>query len=280
MKIILNIVKYLFVIILSICILGIIILKVLSSSLLDESYVLRKMEESNYYEKIYNQVESNFEKYILQSGLEEDVIKGIITQEQVKEDTEAIIDNIYRGTKTEIGEEELRKKLDENIRNSLGDRKLSATEELSIEKFEDTICNEYKKTVVSTEYNEKINKILEQTKNVYETVKIGLYSFTVVIAILLIVLNIGNITRAISNFGISFAVSGIFYLVINILINNKIKIANIKILNTSISEVIQNVILGILEQIVTISISCVIIGLVLILLGNILNGHKNKIEGN
>ena len=42
---------------------------------------MAKLQSQNYYEKIYKETESNFENYIHQSGLDEDVLKDIVWKE-------------------------------------------------------------------------------------------------------------------------------------------------------------------------------------------------------
>ena len=69
-----------------------------TSTLLKEEYVLGKLEENGYYENLYHEIQSKFEEYILQSGLEEEVIRDIYTEDQVQSDTKILIHNIYAGT--------------------------------------------------------------------------------------------------------------------------------------------------------------------------------------
>ena len=95
MKIFKNIITFIFTIILTILILSYVIIKLCSSTVLNENYVISKLEENDYYNKTYELVESNFENYIQQSGLDEEVLKDIITKDEIEEDTKSILNNIY-----------------------------------------------------------------------------------------------------------------------------------------------------------------------------------------
>lgn len=124
MKIISNIIKYIVIILLIISIILTLAVKVLTSTILNKDYILGKLEETNYYKNIYNQVESNFENYIYQSGLDEDVIKGIISEEDIKSDTIQIINNIYNNKEvTEVNISKIEERLEKNIYDSLSDKK-------------------------------------------------------------------------------------------------------------------------------------------------------------
>ena len=102
MKIIAKIIKFILITILVICIIAIGMSKIVSSTILDKTYTMQKLEETNFYSETYELVKSNFENYIYQSGLEETVLEDICTEEKVKNDIEQIISNIYDGTDIKI----------------------------------------------------------------------------------------------------------------------------------------------------------------------------------
>ena len=89
-----TIINYLLSIILAIMFIVLIIVNLVSSTILNEKYILNELEKSDYYSKILELANSNFEKYIYQSGLDEKVLVGIVSKEKIKKDTEIIIENI------------------------------------------------------------------------------------------------------------------------------------------------------------------------------------------
>ena len=76
---------------LTICLIAILLVSLFSSTILNKNYVLTSFEKADYYNQIYELLNTNFENYIQQSGLDEDVIKDIVTKEKVEEDTKNIL---------------------------------------------------------------------------------------------------------------------------------------------------------------------------------------------
>ena len=64
MKVVKNIIQYIVATILALAILLLILINIFSSSILSKDYVLSKLDEQNYYDKIYEDTKSNFENYI------------------------------------------------------------------------------------------------------------------------------------------------------------------------------------------------------------------------
>ena len=111
MKKIKVIARFIMELILTISIISFIILQLVSKTLLNESYILSSMEKGDYYNKTYEAIESNFENYIQQSGLDEKILENLVTKEQVKEDTKKIILNIYNGINEKLSTEKLKQKI-------------------------------------------------------------------------------------------------------------------------------------------------------------------------
>ena len=95
-------INYILSIILALTIILFYFINLASSTILSEQYILSKLDEHDYYNKIHEQIKSNFENYIHQSGLEEDVLDNIITKEKVKKDTHIILGSIYDGLNQEV----------------------------------------------------------------------------------------------------------------------------------------------------------------------------------
>ena len=121
MKVLINILKIIIITILTICILFLGIKNIFSSTILDQSYITNKLEETNLYHETYELVKSNFENYIYQSGLDEIVLEDICTEEKVKKDLNTILSNIYQGTDVKIDTTEIADNLNKNIGNLLYD---------------------------------------------------------------------------------------------------------------------------------------------------------------
>ena len=273
MRIIKKIIKIIFSAILTISILLYILINLLSSTILKESYVLSKLDQANFYQKVYEEVNSNFEKYIYQSGFDENVLNNVITEEKVKEDFKIIIDNIYNGTNQDINTETIKTNLTNNINSQLG-ANISKIEQNSIDSFVDTILNEYTQTILHTQYENKINKAYTQINKYINLANKALLIIMAVLIILLILLNLKRLYRGVSYIGISMLSSGILLCVADIFIKMKVDIKNIVILNDTISKIIINVITELLANILKDGIILLVSGIVLIIIANLRRAYK------
>lgn len=275
MKFILNIIKFIIAIVLTICIMALIVVNVTSSTILSKEFILNKLEETNYYANIYTAVKSDFENYIYQSGLDEEVLENIVTAEKVEKDTKTIINNIYDGTNETIDVTEIENNLNNNIENSL-DYDISITQQKAIDTFIQKITEQYKQTITNTSYENTINMILNKVNNIVEKVNQISIIAIVVSAIIILVLSFKNLITGFMFISSAIMASGLFYIIANIIINTKVKIQNITILNDAISITLREILETVLGHLTTIGIISSIVGCVLIVIFAIVKSMKNK----
>lgn len=279
MKVLTNIIKFILLAILTICMISIGIITIVSSTLLEQTYITQKLEETNFYAETYELVKSNFENYIYQSGLDEEVLENICTEQKVKKDIDTIISNIYAGTEQKIDTTEIANNLNENI-DKLGIK--NSKNEKSIEQFVTHICNEYTDTLIHTKYESKINsgyvKLNEIANKLYNIILIVL----VVDIILIIVLNIKKVSKNIQELGVAILATGIFELIAYNIIVSKVNISGIKIFNDTFSKTIVEIIQDILSKIVSLGVGSVVIAVILIVIYAIIimfcKKTKEKVE--
>ena len=276
MKVLKNIFTYIIITLLTVLISAFFMIRLLSSTILSKDYVLAKLDETDYYNKVYSYVESNFEKYIYQSGLDESVIKNIITVEQVKEDTQSILDNIYDNAKKEIKVEEVKQNLIENIEQSLDEN--VTVQQSSIESFAKTIGDEYVKSISHYKYEEKMNNgYMQIVKTIEKCKRIIVFLMTVCI-VLLFILNIKTLYQFFVNIGTSILASGIIAIFVKCFISSKIDVKNISVLNVAFSDSVRNIALQILQKILQYGLVCGIIGILLIMIFNYIKINKKNID--
>lgn len=268
-----RIIQYIVATILALAILALIIINILTSSVLSKEYILGKLQAQNYYEKIYNEVESNFENYINQSGLDEEVLKDIITKDKIQKDTKIIINNIYNGMDDKIDTEEIKNKLNENIDNSLN-RKKTATEQKAIDTFVDTICKEYETTISHTNYEKKINSTLNKINKYIDLANKALLVVIGVSVLLLILLTIRRIYRILARIGTSFIIDGIILVLAKIYISSKINVSTIMLLNSGVSDVLQSILNEILGKILYTGSILLSLGIILTIIYGIIKGVR------
>lgn len=275
MKVVLNIIKFILALILTVCIIAFIIVNVASSTILSKEFVLQKLDETNYYANIYTAVKSDFENYIYQSGLDESVLENIVPAEKIENDTKIIINNIYDGTNEEVDVTEIETNLKTNIENSL-DHKLSATQQRTVDEFIKRITEQYKDTITKTSYENSINNMLEKAKNIVDKLqKVSIIGIAVSVLVI-IILSIKDFMAGLMLTGSALMSSGVFYILVNILINSKVKIQNITILNDAISITLRDIISTILSNLTNIGIALSIIGFIIIIVFAIIKSIKKE----
>ena len=274
MKIIVKLLKAIMIVALTIVIIGIAAIKILSSTILDEAYVFRKLRASNYYNNIHKELIQNFENYIGPSGLEESVLDNICSIDDIQTDTETILGNIYEGTNKKIDTSIIKERLRKNITLALNEINETAESQKNIDDFIEQISNEYINTISHTDYEETINNAYQKVNKIIKYVKIALGAGALAILTALFLLNIKTLNRTFANLGIAFTTAGSFMFAGYYILNFKIKVDHLRVLNDSISTVLQGSVKDMFNQINSIGLILVIIGIVLIILGNILKKEK------
>lgn len=262
MKVLINLLKFIMITILAICVIAIGIIKIISSTILDKNYVTQKIEETNFYEETYKLVKSNFENYIYQSGLDEKVLENICTEEKVKKDIDLIISNIYEGTNQKIDTTEIANNLNSNI-DKLEIK--NSRNEKPIQQFIQHICDEYTNTILHTNYEENINNIYEKIVQTLGKLNKIIIIILVIDVLLIIIINNKKISKNLQHLGIATLTASIFELIVCNVINSKINIQEIKAFNDAFSNTIIFIIQDILEKVAILGIISLIISLLLII---------------
>ena len=278
MKIFKNIISIILAFLLMLSILLTVALQIVSSTILNKDYIFGKLDEANYYNNVYEQIKDSLAGYIGPSGLDEEVLENIYTREQVKEDINLIINNIYENKDDKINTEDIKEKLQNNIEASVGSGLLTKENKKSIEYFIDKIADEYVQNISHDPYFEKLGIIMNKAKDIVGKVDGIIIFVPIILTVVILLLNIKQISSAIRFISISILTSGLIGIALKLFIETKINISNILIINDSFSEVIKNVINSILNNINTMSIIGIIGSIVLIVLTNVIKVNRQTIE--
>lgn len=277
MKIIAKIIKFILITILVICIIALGMIKIVSSTILEKAYITQKLEETNFYAETYELVESNFENYIYQSGLEETVLEDICTEEKVKNDIGIIINNIYNGTNEDIDTTEIANNLNANI-DKLNVR--TPQNQKALDKFVDQICTEYKDTILNTKYENTIHNALNKVIQIMEKLQTIILIVTIIGIICIILLNVKNIYKLVGNIGTILFSSSLVILIAIKLLNVNVNISAIKLFNNTFSNSIVTVLQDIINKINNFGLILLIISIILIILNAVIYILKFKETNN
>ena len=273
MKVLINLLKFITITILAICIIAIGIIQIGSSTILNKNYVIQKLEETNFYGETYELVKSNFENYIYQSGLEEEVLEDICSEEKVKKDINIMLSNIYDGANQKIDTTEIADNLNSNI-DKQGVR--TSQNEKAIQQFVTHICDEYTNTLIHTQYESKINNMYTKVVDIIEKLNKIILTVLVICIILLIIINKKEISKDIKNLGMVLLSASTFDLIVYYIINSKINIQGIKIFNDTFSKTLVSVLNELLNKLSLYGVIALVIAIIAIVIGSIIYAVKNK----
>lgn len=261
MKVLINLLKFIFIMILTVAIIGLGLVTIAFSTVLNKDYVVQKLEETDFYSGTYKLVESNFENYIYQSGLDEEVLKEICSQDKVKKDINIMLNNIYSGTNQSIDTTEISEKLNANIDKSGIKNKQN---ESAINEFVKHICQEYTDTLVHSKYETEINKMYNKINTLLNKVYNTLLIVFVIDLILIIIINKKKISKDIQALGIALMSASIFQIVACQIITSNVDVKNIKIFNDVFSNCLVTIIQDVLNKINSLALGTCIFAVIIL----------------
>lgn len=264
---------------------AIIATNILNSKILNKNYMLSKLEETEFYLQISREIESGFENYIYQSGLPEDTIKDLFTEEMIKNDVDTLVSHVYEGKEIVLSSEQLRNNLDNKIQEYIKSQNLNLNEQgkKNIKEFEDLIVNEYNNNInVSNTVYEKANSGIELLQRISDKISKLPVIMLIILIVILFIINIKDLLLAINFLGISSLSIGILLkLGVNLIFSN-VQIDNLLVISSSLSNLAINIIKEILYMISDYSNIFMVSGITAILAYAILNninlGVKEKAE--
>ena len=233
----------------------------LKPTILDKNYVIQKLEETDFYSGTYKLVESNFEKYIYQSGLDEDVLKSICTEDKVKNDINLMLSNIYDGTNKTIDTTEISTNLNANIDKLEIKTKQN---EKAINEFVTHICNEYTDTLVHSKYENQINNVYKKAINNLNKVYNAILIVTVVDLILILIINNKKVSKNLQDFGIAMMATSIFGIAGCQIVQAKVNIQGIKIFNDVFSNSLVTIVQDVFNKFTSLPVGMLVIAIVVV----------------
>lgn len=239
------------------------------STVLDKKYVLKVLEETDYYAKTKENVQNAFGNYILQSGLDEKVIDDLFADTKLKEDINNVINCLYENSVLDIEtksiEEKLQSRIDEVLKEH--NKKLDRDEKKAIEKFVTAIKEAYVNEVAySTDVVTKISNVLNN--QIKPLISIGTITAAASLAVIALIMLIINRSKVLSYFGISLFAAGGLITLVPIGIRASVNIDTLLMLNSSFSEMIIKLISSTLGVTLVSGIIMLVMGIALLVLSS------------
>ena len=279
MKIVKLIINYILSFILIFAIMISLLFYIVNHRLLNEDYVLDKMQELQYYSQIANDINADFENYKYQSGLPEDTLTNLFTEDIVKNDINSVVHYLYKGIEISESSEIIRENLDNKINDYIASEniKLNDQSKENIEKYEDIIVNEYKRDInASSLIYKSLRKTIAQAQKyspkIYQCSIIGV----ILILIIMILLNRKNLLNVINYVGISILSLGVIFKILVRYVYSTIKIDNIVLFTKALTNLTTEFIKENLFTLQDMGNLFIFSGILAILVATIFNSVQNK----
>lgn len=263
-----KIISYLLTFVLIVLLVVSVAITIVSKTILSEKYILGVLDKNNYYTEMYHEILESFKDNTIQSGLDETILDGVMTEEQVKKDIQSLIHYLYTGTKMSIDTEGVKTRLQEKINQVIqeNNKKVNSSEQQEIDIYVNTIANIYSDGIAYAEkYIPTIQSVLSKIQNTLTRVQMIPYVAIIVVAILLLAI---NKKESLKYFSIASISTGILFIILKIIESSTMRIQNILILNKAFSNVLINAIQNIMFIFLFVGIIFSIIGIILSLIAN------------
>lgn len=254
--------KYFFEFLMGISITFLTLVIIFKTTILSKNYMIKKLDENNYYSDLYKIIKEEMSYYTTQTGFYINVLDDVINQEELKVEFDKVIDAIYNEKEVKIDVSKVSERLTKNIDTFLQqtDKEVDDT---SLDTFVNQILNVYE---TNLRFSESIIEYTSYISNINTILNIAL--IIIIVLIIISSLYIHFVTKEIP-FDTASITLGILMFIIYFLIKSYIDIDNISFYNEYISEIIKEIIYDILDKI---SISG-IIGLIIGIISSIANGY-------
>lgn len=230
-------------------------LMLLGNTIFKEDFMVKEIEKSNFISELYKTTEEEFSYYILQSGLSEEVVTGLISESEIKEVFLNYLHDFYEGNTLEIPTDQIKTKLEDNIIAYLNRNNLTVSDEASLDMFVEEIMNTYKQNMENSFLLGKVQTPFVKIKNLLPTITIML-SITIILLGLLLKFGTQRNVLGIPLFTSTF-VNGTLY----IYLLNSLDMQNFYVYNASFSNLMKSIQTSIYSNIIMIIISCAVLGL-------------------
>ena len=226
----------LFMLILLVC-----FLTIVRTTILSKEYVISKLEEANYYERMSGEITEQFKNYTIQSGLSDNVLKDLFPPEKLKKDINSVINSIYTGIKLEVDTDEIVEKLKENVTAEVETAGLTVNfEDEAMQEYIQSIRNAYESQVsYSTDVINNIGTTIKKIEDLAEKTQAIALGAMLFVVILIGYANTRFKLRILKYTSISIMASGILLLITRFIVELTLKWQNIMIMNQATTNVLQ-----------------------------------------
>ena len=252
---------------------------VLSFIVFNPNYYIDKLEENKFYDNVLQEVNSGFENFIYQSGLPENTIVNLATDDMIKADINSIVLHIIENKELVLSSDKIREELDVRISVFLDkeNRTLTKNERENITKFEDLIVSSYEESILPIrDFIDELKSIYDKIFNLYNKVKLIPIIGSVVLLFVMFILNKNSKFDLVNFSGISLLTVGILLKLLENVVLKNIDIDNVIVFTSSLTSAFQYIFKDIIFGLNLLGNWIIVIGICFILFYSIIHGSETS----
>ena len=227
-----------------------VLILILNTTLFSNKYMNKKMEQTNYYELLYNDMREQMEETLPPTGFDETILKDTFTKEDVRKTTIKVIHNFYNNTEIKVDSTAFREKLVENIETDLKNKKYKVEDQTELDNMIDDLTDYYEN---SLDYHGFLEKFRSPFKKILDIVRILLVISILSIIMIIVLLYITNRQR--DKISIMFITNGFIFVSLAIYINSNMNVDNLFLYSEGLSSLLK-VLFN--NMITMLSITCIV----------------------
>ena len=251
---------------------------VLSFIVFNPNYYIDKLEENKFYDNVLQEVNSGFENFIYQSGLPENTIVNLATDDMIKADINSIVLHIIENKELVLSSDKIREELDVRISVFLDkeNRTLTKNERENITKFEDLIVSSYEESILPIrDFIDELKSIYDKIFNLYNKVKLIPIIGLIIILLIMFMVNKKSKFDIVNFSGISLLSLGVLLKLLENVVLKNIDIDNVIVFTSSLTSAFQYIFKDIIFGLNLLGNWIIVIGICFILFYSIIHGSRN-----
>lgn len=252
---------------------------VLSFIVFNPNYYIDKFEENKFYDNVLQEVNSGFENFIYQSGLPENTIANLATDDMIKADINSIVLHIIENKELVLSSDKIREELDVRISVFLDkeNKTLTKKERENITKFEDLIVSSYEESILPIrDFIDELKSIYDKIFNLYNKVKLIPIIGLIIILFVMFMVNKKSKFDIVNFSGISLLSLGVLLRLLENVVLKNIDIDNVIVFTSSLTSAFQYIFKDIIFGLNLLGNWIIVIGICFILFYSIIHGSETS----
>lgn len=250
----------------------IVIVSIIKLTVYNKNYVLKSIENDDYYSKVYEEINSDMKNSLLSSGLDESILKGLFTKNDLKKETKNLIGSIYSGSNYKVDTDTFKERLNTNIDKFLKEKNIQVTDQKSLDTFVSNIVSVYEKEISLYGYLQNyVNKFVK----IGNLLDVAMIVMIILLLICFIILRYPLHRRYSGVICMSACLMLLFF---KSYIYEQIDMKNILIISDSFSSLLRRVLLDINDKMLLSAFILLIVGILLNLKNSFLRRRKKRVR--